>query len=142
MPLRLFIDKLYINTTSLSRKSETLHPTARTNNLALFLFFSAKVNDALHQMQGKKCRRKCVFSRKSLLFKCFSFEKHKPDFLLFLQVLFRPAFLYGEVTAPDGKGPVGNVLVYRCTARHKTVVAYFEGCYEVGVAPDKAVFAY
>lgn len=79
--------------------------------------------------------------KKPALLTAFLLKNTKPIFT-FLQVLFRPAFLYGEVTAPDGKGPVGNVLVYRCTARHKTVVAYFERCYEVGVAPDKAVFAY
>lgn len=142
MPLRLFIDKLYINTTSLSRKSETLHPTARTNNLALFLFFQRKSTTLYTKCKAKNVEENVYFLEKACSFNGFSFEKHKPDFLLFLQVLFRPAFLYGEVTAPDGKGPVGNVLVYRCTARHKTVVAYFERCYEVGVAPDKAVFAY
>lgn len=142
MPLRLFIDKLYINTTSLSRKSETLHPTARTNKLALFLFFSESQRRFTPNARQKMSKKTCLFFEKACSSNAFLLKNTNPTFLLFLQVLFRPAFLYGEVTAPDGKGPVGNVLVYRCTARYKTVVAYFEGCYEVGVAPDKAVFAY
>ena len=83
MPLRLFIDKLYINTTSLSRKSETLHPTARTNNLALFLFFQRKSTTLYTKRKAKNVEENVYFLEKACSSNAFLLKNTNPTFYFF-----------------------------------------------------------